>query len=373
MTAAVVDPDRLYVCWEVTDVAIDRAAVALGHGAEGAALVLRVHDTTGRLFDGHNAHHFFDHRVERSDRQWFFTVNRPTSTAVVELGLRGGDGRFVRIARSRRVDFPRKHAAPWRDPEWMTVRAGGAIERGGTGVPSRAAPPVPGGGGAHDEPAAHFAPIPLWVLHDLRETFHIDGDAQGGWEVWETSWQWSTIAGWLDPVWTASWTAGPFDYPVEVGPPFSESWHGRPIAYRVGGVTHVIDGPWQVVVNNLGAFREGTVVSRWEMARSWVVGAAQERRVTGWTLPAKAGASEHRAGASERAWLSGSELRLGGASERFRLGASELRFGGASERLFAGASERRLGGASERRLGGASEVRLAAGSESRLASPYPEW
>ena len=73
VTAMVVDPERLYVYWEVTDDAI--AARARGAGrrrAQRAWLNLRVYDITGRLFDGTNAHSYFDHRLDRHDRQWFF-------------------------------------------------------------------------------------------------------------------------------------------------------------------------------------------------------------------------------------------------------------------------------------------------------------
>jgi len=69
VVAAAVDPDRLYVYWEVTDTAIDRARSGLGPGGADAWLNLRVHDTTGLLFDGANANSYFDQRVERSDRQ----------------------------------------------------------------------------------------------------------------------------------------------------------------------------------------------------------------------------------------------------------------------------------------------------------------
>jgi hypothetical protein len=53
---------------------------------QDAALTLRVYDVTNRIFDGTNAHHYFDHSVSRTDRQWFFFIGRPSSTVIVELG-----------------------------------------------------------------------------------------------------------------------------------------------------------------------------------------------------------------------------------------------------------------------------------------------
>jgi len=61
----------------------------------------------GRLFDGTNAHSYFDHRVERHERQWFFGIDKPTSATCVELGLKSDEGYFVKIVRSGRVEFPR--------------------------------------------------------------------------------------------------------------------------------------------------------------------------------------------------------------------------------------------------------------------------
>jgi hypothetical protein len=357
-----VDPDRLYVYWEVTDPAIERAREALGPGGPGAWLSLRVYDTTGLLFDGTNAHSYFDHRIERGDRQWTFDLRRPTSAAVVEVGLKSAEGFFVRIARSSRVDFPRKEAAPWNEPEWMTVLASGEVRYAGAGAPRHPHGPPRGGDGAPaPEPPG---PVPLWLLRESLE----------GWERME--WQavsgegWSELVGrteWSEPAVVTSWEAGPFTYPVRIEPPHLEAWEGRTSTYRVGDVTHVVYGPWQVVIRNLAARSGGAVVGRWQIYRWWVAQQGGEVRA-GARGARRVGASEEVAlGASERRWIAGSELRIGGASEVWRIGASEVLFRGASEQLYAGASEWRLAGASEVRLAGASEVRLAGASERRLA------
>jgi hypothetical protein len=373
VVAAAVDPDRLFVYWEVTDPALEKARARLGPGGPGAWLNLRVYDTTGLIFDGTNAHAYFDQRVERSDRQWFFAIRKPTSTAYVELGMKSTEGFFASIRRSGRVDFPRKEPAAWSEPEWLTViPATGEVRDAGAGAPSGGEvggpPPV---GGAPPP----FEPIGLWRLHETgaeRET-RIAELLAAGWERVE----WEQVEGeggyelrgrveWQGPMTTSTWEAGPFTYPVEVEPPSREGWRGPALAFRVGGVTHVVYGPWQVVIRNLGARQSRAVLGRWVMFRSWVAGGGRELRVA--TRPGaegRVGASE-RLGASERVWLAGSELRLGGASELWRLGASELRLGGASELLFAGASRWVMAGASERRLAGASESRLGGASESRL-------
>lgn len=369
VTAAAIDPARLFVYWEVTDPAIARAREALGADGAEAWLNLRVHDTTGRIFDGANAHSWFDHGVGRDDRQWFFRIGKPSSSAHVELGLKSPAGQFARIARSGRVDFPRDAPAPEEAPEWLTVRvATGETYSAGRG--GRAGPPPHPAGPANTIPVVELGPGREGQDVEARVWQLLRGEARRAeWEQLLAGAGWLRVEGpveWEGPVQVTRWEAGPFAYPVTVESPSREAWEGQSVAFRVGGVTHVVYGPWQVVIRNLGAFAERTELARWELFRSWVSSAGREVAAVPPVEGRPPGASEALAGASERRWIAGSELRLGGASEVFRLGASELRMRGASERLFAGASEWVARGASERRLGGASEARLRGGSEQRL-------
>jgi hypothetical protein len=88
ITALVLDPRRLYAYWEVRDDAIETARRALGPGGRDAWLNLRVYDVSGRIFDGTNAHSYFDVKVDRDTRQWFFDIGKPTSSHCVEVGLK---------------------------------------------------------------------------------------------------------------------------------------------------------------------------------------------------------------------------------------------------------------------------------------------
>jgi hypothetical protein len=391
VTAAAVDPDRMFAYWEVTDPAIERARSALGRGGPGAWLAVRVYDTTGLIFDGTNAHSYFDHDVDRATRQWFFQIGKPTSTAVVELGMKSTEGYFVKIARSGRVEFPRREPAPWGDPEWMTVQPWSGevadVHRSPAPPPGPGAGPGAGtggaaGGGVQRGPDA----LPLWTLRDpvaVHEVVlrHL---LEAGWE--RVEWTeaggegWFALEGrveWESPRVLTSWEAGPFTYPVEIEPPRRETWEGKGYAYRAGSVVHVVEGPWRVVIRNLHARSERELLGSWEIRRSWSVHGGREVRVGEGKFSLRTGASEQLPiGASERWWLSGSETRLGGASERWRIGASEVAYRGASERLYAGgsqlayrgASERMYSGGSETRLGGASERAFTGGSETRLGS-----
>ncbi|HEY3746232.1 MAG TPA: DUF4912 domain-containing protein, partial [Gemmatimonadaceae bacterium] len=124
VTAMAVDPNRLYAYWEVTDPALERARRGLGGGGKDSWLNLRIYDVTGRIFDGTNAHGYFDIKVDRSDRQWFAQIGKPGSSHCVEVGLKSLEGFFVKVARSGRVDFPRFEPSPDGTVDWLTVRPG---------------------------------------------------------------------------------------------------------------------------------------------------------------------------------------------------------------------------------------------------------
>jgi hypothetical protein len=393
ITTLVVDPRRMYAYWEVRDDTIEAARKALGPGGRDAWLNLRVYDVSGRIFDGTNAHSYFDVKVERHTRQWFFEIGKPTSTHCVEIGLKSHEGYFVKIARAGRVDFPR--AEPWAPGpvEWLSVHE----ITGEIGAPTPGAPPAHAGAPAIPHPAPPSAPahppgtwaegeywvvsdtsafrewalLSGWESHDFLETEWIGGHGRLEWLATGQRFEW------VGPVVHTMWEAGPFPVPIEAPGLVEERHDGPVIVQKAGDKTRVIYGPWEVVIRGIGGRAEGRVLSRWEVRKSWVSDVGFE--VVGGAVRWRALAPEERAarppgssegllaGASERRWLMGSEVRLAGASEVFRVGASEFRYLGASETLFAGASERRYRGASEFRLRGASE-RLARGASERL---YP--
>jgi hypothetical protein len=387
VTGMAVDPDRLFVYWEITDDAIDQARSSLGTGGRGAWLNLRIYDTTDRIFDGTNAHSYFDHKIERSDRHWFFNVGKPSSSAFVDIGLRSNEGYFAKIVRSGRVEFPRREQTQWGEPEWLSVRSlMGPIEHAGRGPHVRRqapgiAPPAPAALPGQGQ-RRHVALLP-W-----EET--LTSSEGGHKEVieWEEHFNDGTTeyhreTTWESPVMISAWEAGPFSFPVSAPEPVREDFVGPARVYRVGGRTHVVHGPWQVVIKGVGAHQGRSVVARWEIYRSWI--GEEKDEISGGQMkevPLPGSSEKLLVGASERRWRYASEMRLGGASEVFFLGASEYRARGASERFFLGASQLKMRGASERRylggsevrmrgasermLGGASEVRLGGASERRL-------
>jgi hypothetical protein len=372
VTAMVVNPQSLYLYWEVTDEALEFGRRGLGPAGRDAWLNLRVYDVSGRIFDGTNARSYVDYRVDRADRQWFVEVGRPGSTAIVDLGMRSSEGHFVKLARSGRADFPRHAVAGPGPVEWLTVReAVGDVE-----APVVVPPPERSavGGGVGDGGARTGA------LH-TRVAAAVGRGADGAWhELMERMWSethdvirrdWVEAGRtfeWVGPLVRTSWEAGPFPIPVDVPQPSSERYEGAAAVYTVDGKTRIVFGPWQVVIRGLSGWAERRVLARWDVHTSWLVGegfVSELRRHQIEPSTLTVGGSEIRIeGASELRWLFGSELRLAGASEAFFLGASELRLLGASETMLLGASEYRYRGASELLVGGASEAQWGGASES---------
>jgi len=374
VTGMAVDPDRLFVYWEVTDQSMERARAGLGAGGKDAWLNLRVYDSTGRIFDGTNAHSYFDHGLDRADRHWFFHIGKPSSSAFVDVGLKSREGYFIKIARSGRIDFPRREAAPYSEPEWLSVRSTwGPVEHAGRGLHGRGTPPAPPPGPGHVESGPPAAPRRHVALLPWEESIMLGEGGHAEIIQWEEHFtdghsEFHRQTSWESPVTISSWEAGPFTHPVEAPEAIRQAFVGPTRVYRVGGRTHVVHGPWQVVIRGLGAHYGRAVVARWEIYKSWIADEVKETHVRDIHPVLPPGASELRVpGASERRWRYASEARLGGASEIFYLGASEVKARGASERMYIGASQWMMRGASERRLGGASEVRLAGASERRLA------
>lgn len=83
--------------------------------------VLRVYDVTDIIFNGGNAHSFFDVAVHLDSKNWYLEVGKPDRNYLVDLGLVDQAGRFYLIARSNVVRTPRDAPSDVIDEEWMSA------------------------------------------------------------------------------------------------------------------------------------------------------------------------------------------------------------------------------------------------------------
>lgn len=427
ITALVRSPDALYLYWEITDEGIADARRRLGPAGAWAWCTLRIYDTTGKDFDGTNANHYFDLRVERTDRDYFLSLNRPGATVQVEIGMHSHEGYFQPIARSGRADFPRKSPSPNHSLEWMTVTSDDSHPAAVPTTSKYTGPPPgswrgeePGHPGHHHGEPAHGEGAPgesRWVeSFESRSWTWIHPEAtevrwEGPWlfDNWQTEWRtrwFGAFTGRTEGAWHLTTTFGAHG-PVELS-----EWRIGPFPIHLFDVERVkiemlggghtwleepttglqVFGPWQVVIRSFDAEPQRRVLGTWRVhwvrvspprvERWWT--AIERRRTGAWlTQHVVAGASEAhvhvaggasdvwRVGASERWMLGASEWLAQGGSEVLWIGASETAFAGASALLYAGASGALWGGASEWRTAGASEW-FAAGASAWLAAGASE-
>jgi len=365
VTAMARDPHWIFVYWELTDEALARARAAVG--AADAACVLRVYDTTWRLFDGTNANWYFDVPVHRPANNHYVCVNRPASVFHVDIGVKSREGGFAGIARSGPVETPRDSISPDATVEWMTVTYDEA-------VPPAYHHRARTEGGA--PPAAPSAGAEL-DLERVMRAFVGEGWSRTEWEEREDGGRVVRWVCWTGPFWRER-GGGVAGERVEI---VFES--ARRVLQEAWG-ERVIFGPWRVAIHAVGPEGEQRLIDRWTIHYAWATEGGRvrvdteailARIVRGYRAAALGVGSESRlleaawgsealqAGASEWLWLRGSEAWLGGASamrwlgasEWLWLGASEFARGAGSEQLVEGASEWWWPGASAWWLGGASE------------------
>ena len=81
--------------------------------------VLRVYDVSNIIFNGFNAHRFFDIQINDYASSWYVDTDGPGRAWCVDLGLMLPDGRFITILRSNVVQTPLDGPSSVTDEEWM--------------------------------------------------------------------------------------------------------------------------------------------------------------------------------------------------------------------------------------------------------------
>ena len=373
--------DPLWACvyWEVTDESIKAARKKLGD--EHAGLALRIYDTTGRDFNGLNAHLHWDLGVDRGTTIYHFKAGKPGVTLHIDIGVSNGHGGFQPIARSNPVEMPRDSISSDTRTDVTTVF------RTGTQYTYRHRYQAPPGGGGG--PAGHGpGPGPGEPPH-FAESEHMFKHLTG--EGWSRSeWMETLIDGrtmrwirWSGPVMAEHLPFLPKGASYQT---IEMLFHGEKRIIKIEGGEKIVFGPWRVTLEAVGHQGERRTIEHWMVKQRWtthqgmirvetpaiitrilggrrvtVVQAGSEARLQQeeWSSQVlQQGASEWRwIGASENMMQGSSETLMRGSSELFYLGSSERLYQGSSEMLYLGASETFELGASERYYGGSSEER----------------
>lgn len=113
------DPWWLHTYWEVRWATFERLKQDLGDVFYRSKRVLRVYDVSQIIFNGSNAHRYFDIHVNEYSNNWYIDAAGPGRSWVVDYGLLLPDGRFITIVRSNVASTPIEGPSWITDEEWM--------------------------------------------------------------------------------------------------------------------------------------------------------------------------------------------------------------------------------------------------------------
>lgn len=113
------DPWWIHAYWEITPQITHRLKERLGDTFFSAEKVLRVYDVSYIIFDGTNAHRFFDIQINPHANNWYIDTGGPGRSWCVDLGLKLANGEFITIVRSNTVQAPIEGPSWMTDEEWM--------------------------------------------------------------------------------------------------------------------------------------------------------------------------------------------------------------------------------------------------------------
>jgi len=105
--------------WEVRQTTLDKLKNELGEDFYRVGRLLRVYDVSQIIFNGSNAHSFFDIQIGEQANNWYIDTGGPGRSWCVDLGLLLPDGRFITIVRSNTVTTPIEGPSWITDEEWM--------------------------------------------------------------------------------------------------------------------------------------------------------------------------------------------------------------------------------------------------------------
>lgn len=113
------DPWWLHSYWEIKPETLEALKNKLQDRFYSAKLVLRVYDVSNIIFNGSNAHKFFDIEIGFNISSWYIDTAAPGRSWIVDIGLRLVTGEFILIARSNVVQTPLDGPSWITDEEWM--------------------------------------------------------------------------------------------------------------------------------------------------------------------------------------------------------------------------------------------------------------
>ncbi|MCX5687567.1 MAG: DUF4912 domain-containing protein, partial [Candidatus Omnitrophica bacterium] len=115
------DPFWLYAYWEIAESSIEDVKRQLGGNLNDTRFVVRMYDVTYKDFNGFNANHWFDTEVGRYSNNWYISLWNDNVSYCGEIGIVHVSGRFFPMARSNFVHTPRSNSSNRFEEIWMDL------------------------------------------------------------------------------------------------------------------------------------------------------------------------------------------------------------------------------------------------------------
>lgn len=119
ITALVRDPYWIYAYWEISNEKIEEVKRTIWDIWNCSKTILRVYDVTDIIFNGSNAHSFFDITLGNLSNYWYINTGAPDRSYCVDIGVLTPDNKFYLFARSNVVKTPRNTISNILDEEWL--------------------------------------------------------------------------------------------------------------------------------------------------------------------------------------------------------------------------------------------------------------
>lgn len=113
------DPYWIYTYWEISNEKIEELKKILGLEWNYSKTILRIYDVTDIIFDGGNAHKYFDVQLTGLVNSWYINIGTSNRSYCVDIGVLTPDNKFYLYGRSNVVKTPRDTISDVLDEEWL--------------------------------------------------------------------------------------------------------------------------------------------------------------------------------------------------------------------------------------------------------------
>jgi uncharacterized protein len=106
LAAKLITPRKLLLYWEVSDLPKKILEFYFDLSFESLTPIIRIYDVTDIVFNGKNAHHFFEVAIPYQNGHWFIKGLVGNRSYVVELGINISNQEFFPLFRSNSIQTP---------------------------------------------------------------------------------------------------------------------------------------------------------------------------------------------------------------------------------------------------------------------------